>query len=350
MESLLASRLILCMGGGGVGKTSTAAALALCAANSGRRCALITVDPARRLSTALGLDDLSAAPTAVGAGSDGTGSFDAMVLDTKRVFDDLVRRSAPSVEVAETILRNQLYETLSDELGGSTEYMAMEKVHELLAADYETIVVDTPPGSHARDLLAAPSRIARLVDSGVAATLLTPANILRGNRLTKAALATILAALQRWVGIDLVAELANFAAAFEPLLDGFRERAGALQTTLRGPDTAIVVITTPERRSLDKAGDLCRELAGDDLPVVGLIANQVCTVGAQPTAKLRCNAALRRKLEDNYARYARRAGEDDASIHKAAQIAPVLGRIPKMQTPVSSLDHVREMAAALLSS
>jgi anion-transporting ArsA/GET3 family ATPase len=343
-RDVLEARLMLCMGAGGVGKTSTAAAIACAGAMRGRRCGLITVDPARRLRNALGLDHLPAAPTRIEL--DAPGDLFAMALDTKRAFDDLIERVAPSAAIAAAILSNPLYRELSNELGGSTEYMAMEKLHQLLmTGDYDLLVVDTPPSAHARDLLEAPARIATLVDSGAARVLRAPSSILRGNRFADAALAAILAVLERWIGRGLVRNLSDFASAFEPLLAGFRERAGHVQDTLRDERTAIVIVTTAERAALAATRDLFADLAGNDVPVAGIIANRIHTLPPAVRTRLHCAAPLREKLRANHAEYATRADRDrTALIDMATELAPILATIPRLEEPISSLDHLSAMA------
>lgn len=347
-RDILRGQLILCMGTGGVGKTSTAAALACTAAMRGRRCGLITVDPARRLRSALGLDHLSTSPTRIDL--DAAGSLFAMALDTKRVFDDLIERVAPSPAIAAAILGNPLYRELSNELGGSTEYMAMETLHQLLTTgDYDLLVVDTPPSAHARELLDAPTRIAALVDSGAARILRAPSSVLRGNRFADATLAAILALLERWIGRGLVRNLSDFAAAFEPLLAGFRERASQVQDTLRAEGTSIVIITTAETDALRSTVNLHHDLIGVDLPIAGIIANRVHTVPrGDERPRLRCAAPLREKMDANYAEYAARADRDRMALHQmAAPIAPILATIPQLEAPISTIDHLASMARIL---
>lgn len=345
-RAIFDGRLVLCMGSGGVGKTSTAAALACAAAAGGRRCALITVDPARRLRTALGLAELTAEPTRIPL--DVPGELYAMALDTKHVFDELISRAAPTPEIAARILANPLYRELSNELGGSTEYMAMEKLHDLLARGYDLVVVDTPPGAHARDLLAAPARIATLIDSGAAAVLRAPASILRGSRIANAALATILAGLERWIGKGLVRNLSDFASAFEPLLAGFRERADDVQHVLRDRGTAVVLVTTAEAAAVAITGEMAEELRANEMRVAGIIANQVHTVARHRGAPLRCAPALRERLEANYDSYATRARRDAAILRRAAaDIAPILATIPRFEEPVASLPQLLAMAQIL---
>lgn len=347
--SLLDRRLILCMGSGGVGKTTTAAAIATAAARRGRSCGLITVDPARRLRSALGLDQLSATPTRIDI-EGSTGALYAMAVDTKSVFDELVVRAAPSAAVAARVLDNPLYRELSNELGGSTEYMAMEKLHQLVASEqFELIVVDTPPSAHVRDLLGAPARVATLVDSGAARVLRAPSSILRGNPLADATLGAILRLLERWIGSGLIRNLADFAAAFEPMLGGFRERAQQVQDTLRDGQTAIVLVTSAESAAIRATAELAADLGDNGLAVAGIIANQVTVVAPlKGRAQPRCSAAVAARLRTNYADYRERCKRDHAALDElASRIAPLTAVIPRMQEPVASLDDLTALADIL---
>jgi anion-transporting ArsA/GET3 family ATPase len=194
LDALLAQRLVVGGGKGGVGKTTTAAALAMASALRGRATAVITVDPSRRLQDALGLETLTGEPHAIALGS-GAAPLDALTLDTKRTFDRLIARVAPSPQVAERILANRLYQEISSELGGSTEYMAMEKLHELLQRGrYELVVVDTPPSADVRELLNAPLRMTNLLASQAVDFLKAPASIITGSEssLMRITLATVI--------------------------------------------------------------------------------------------------------------------------------------------------------------
>ncbi len=346
-KGLLGKRIILCMGAGGVGKTSTAAALALAAAENGARCALVTVDPAKRLRSALGLDELSMRPTALAIA--GTGSLDAMALDTKSAFDDLIRRVAPSDDLAEAILANPLYREVSDELGGSTEYMAMEKLHELAQLDYDLVVVDTPPGAHAGDLLGAPSRMRSLVESGAAAVLRAPSSILGESRLANLTLRPLLAALERWVGKGLIANLGEFATAFEPLLAGFAARAQDVDTLLRRRDTAIVLVTNTEAAVVERTADLAQSLDAEGLRCAAAIANQVQKLPPKGSAPaLRCAPELRAKLRDNYAALEARAAADRKTVREIGKrIAPVAAAIPRLSEPIASRAQLEQVAELL---
>jgi len=335
------------MGSGGVGKTSVSAALAYAAARGGVRCALVTVDPARRLRSALGVDELSVEPRRLDV--DAPGELWAMALDTKRTFDDLIERVTPSAQVARVILDNPLYRELSNELGGSTEYMAMEKLHELLQLDYDLVVVDTPPGAHAEDLLGAPSRIATLVDSGAAAVLRAPASVLGGSRIANTALRTILAALERWIGRGLVANLSDFASAFEPLLAGFADRAREVDQVLRAADTAIVVVTTAEPGVVATTTALTTGIEGRGMVIAGIVANQIEKLPrAKNPGRLRCNPRLREKLRENYTALEDRARRDARAVRTVGnRLAPVLAVIPTLSEPVASLSQLAEIAELL---
>ncbi|MDX2168419.1 MAG: ArsA-related P-loop ATPase, partial [Deltaproteobacteria bacterium] len=349
MARLLGQRLIVCVGAGGVGKTTTAAALAVAAARAGRRAAVITVDPARRLKDALGLDALSSEPRAVPLG--GGARLDALALDAKRTFDRLIERVAPSRALAERIFANRLYQEISSELGGSAEYMAMEKLHELLALQrYDVVVVDTPPSADARDLLGAPGRIAELLASQAVQFLKAPSSILTGSTesgLARAALGAVLRALERWTGMGLLGEMADFAASFESLLDGFRGRAGEIAAALRAPDTSFAIVTTPEPNTIAATLAFDGELAAAGYPVAGVIANRVhrfppLAAGAGTWAA----PALREKLRANYADFAALGARDDGalSVLAAAAHAPLLAALPALATPPASLAALEAIA------
>src|SRR4029079_9545045 len=210
--------------------------------------AVITVDPSRRLKDALGVDALSGDPQPVPI-EPGAAPLDALALDTKRTFDRLIARAAPSPVVAERILANRLYQELSSELGGSTEYMAMEELHELLETGrYDLIVVDTPPSADLRDLLTAPLRMTELLASQAVDFLKAPASIITGNEpgLMRMTLAAVLRGLERWTGGTLLHELADFVGGFEHLVEVFRARAGAIAAALRADDTRFAIITTAD--------------------------------------------------------------------------------------------------------
>ncbi|MFN8642298.1 MAG: ArsA-related P-loop ATPase [Candidatus Binatia bacterium] len=353
---LLAQRLIVCVGTGGVGKTTTAAALAVAAARRGRPTAVITVDPSRRLKDALGVDALASEPRPVPLG-DGAAPLDAMALDTKRTFDRLIARVAPTPALAEHILANRLYQEISSELGGSSEYMAMEKLHELLALDrYALIVVDTPPSADVRELLTAPGRMAELLASQAVQFLKAPASILSGSPesgLARATVATLLRALERWTGLGLLGELSDFAASFEQLVDGFRARAAAIATALRAADTSFAIVTSPEPNTVAASLAFDAELRAGGYPVAGVIANRVyrfppLAAGAASWAP----DSLRAKLRANYRDFAALAHRDDAALRQLAAgtgSAP-LAIIPVLEDAPASLAGLASLADRLMNA
>ena len=357
LERLLANRLVVCLGSGGVGKTTVAAALGIAAARRAREAAVITVDPARRLKDALGLDALSSEPHRVelGNGAGGRIHFDALALDTKRVFDALIERVSPSPELAARIQANRLYQELSNELGGSTEYMAMEKLYELLHQErYQLVVVDTPPSSHARDLLSAPRKMMELLASSAVRILKTPASLLWGSesRLARIPLNALLKALERWTGLSLLQDLADFVGEFEQLADGFRSRAEEVEQALRRPDTSFVVVTSPEPDTIAATLDLHRELADGGFPIAGVIANRVLELRPLERGAGKGHPEpLRRKLRANYEEYAAIAARDRRSLDRLQEQtgAPLLAALPAFADAPASLAGLERLASLLLS-
>lgn len=356
LARLLEQRLIVCVGTGGVGKTTTAAALALAAARRGRATAVITVDPSRRLKDALGVDALASEPRPVPLGGDAA-PLDAMALDTKRTFDQLIARIAPNPALAERILANRLYQELSSELGGSSEYMAMEKLHELLSLDrYDLIVVDTPPSADVRELLTAPLRMSELLASQAIQFLKAPASILGGSQesgLARATLAAIIKALERWTGMGLLSELSDFATNFEQLVDGFRTRAVAIRDALHAADTSFAVVTSPEPTTVAASLAFDAELRAGGYPVAGVIANRVYRFPPLTPSSGRWAAApLRAHLRENYRDFARLAQRDDAALRQltARTGAAPLAIIPVLEETPASLVALSALADRFLTA
>jgi anion-transporting ArsA/GET3 family ATPase len=353
IEGLLRKRLVICVGSGGVGKTTTAAALALAAALHGRRSAVITVDPAQRLKDALGLDDLSVEPRPVVI--DSAARFDALALDTKRTFDGIIERFAPSRAAADRILANRLYQELSNEFAGSAEYMAMEKLHELLhLGRYQLLIVDTPPSVHARELLAAPNRLTDLLTSRAVSLLQAPAGLLSGGSgLGRVTLSALLKLLQRWTGLDLLRDLAEFVASFEHMIEGFHTRAQEVDRLLHAPSTAFVLVTTPEVHAIETTIGFHHELAAGGFPVSGIIANRVL---AFPPLKhpegetAGYEEQLQGKLLRNYADLHALAVRDHQALHRlhVGTQAPLLAAVPAVTEAPTSLASLRRFAELLV--
>jgi len=274
------TEIIVCCGSGGVGKTTTAAALALRAAEQGRKVCVLTIDPARRLAQSMGLTELDNSPRPV-QGVEGDGSLDAMMLDMKRTFDEVVEAHA-SPEKAAQILSNPFYVALSSSFAGTQEYMAMEKLgqlHSEAVADdassrrWDLIVVDTPPSRSALDFLDAPERLSSLLDGRFIKLLMAPAK--GPARLLSAGLGIVTSALNKVLGAQFLTDLQTFIAAFDTLFGGFRQRAEATYALLQAPETAFLVVAAPERAAMREAAYFVERLAGEKMPLSGLVVNRV---------------------------------------------------------------------------
>ena len=284
LERALATRMILvACGSGGVGKTTTAAALALRAARSGRRVLACTIDPSRRLATSLGLNQLSGRPRAIDLSSlpppaARGGSLWAMVLDVKSTFDALVARYTPDAAARERILGNRFYRHISAALAGSHEYMAMEKLLELSDDDrWDLVVLDTPPTRHALDFLEAPDRLMDFLDTSVLRWFLRP-YFVAGRLTLKVATRTGAVALRladRFLGLQFLQDLSEFFLAFESMYDGFKERAARVHSLLREPTSGFVMVAGPSPLALEEALYFHRKLKDKGMPFVAFIVNRV---------------------------------------------------------------------------
>jgi anion-transporting ArsA/GET3 family ATPase len=281
---LAARRIAVCVGPGGVGKTTVAAALALDRAVRGGKVLVCTIDPARRLANALGLTALGNVESRVPehkfaeAGLAPRGELHAMMLDVKRTWDDLVTRHAPDPARRERILRNRLYQQMSSALAGSQEYMAMEKLYELATdRDYDFIVLDTPPTAHALDFLEAPDRILDFLGNDTARRLLSPlAGAGRmGLRLAQLGGGYIAKTLARFTGQAMLADLGDFLQGFQGMYDGFKDRAAAVHALLSRPEVGFVLVTSPSAIAIDEVLAFHERLHAESMPVAGLVANRV---------------------------------------------------------------------------
>jgi len=300
VDALLDDRstgIIVCCGSGGVGKTTTSAALALRAAERGRKVVVLTIDPARRLAQSMGIETLDNTPRPVaglrtnGKGNRKGGSLDAMMLDMKRTFDEVVESQA-TPEKARQILENPFYIALSSSFAGTQEYMAMEKLGQIHAeaqetGSYDLIVVDTPPSRSALDFLDAPERLSSFLDGRFIRLLLTPA---RGPaRMMTAGLGMITGALNKVLGAQVLTDMQTFVAAFDTLFGGFRQRAQKTFELLQADRTAFLVIAAPEPDALREAAYFVERLGEDDMPLAGLVVNRASPV---PAGRLSADEAM----------------------------------------------------------
>ena len=271
----------VCAGAGGVGKTTTAAALAAGMAQRGRRVLVLTIDPARRLAGALGLpetDDDEHVVDLAAHGMAGSGSLHAAMLDARRTFDALVREQAPTEAAAERILRNPIYQQLAGAVAGSHEYMAMERLYEVWSSGrFDLIVLDTPPSRHALDFLEAPARVTRFVD-GRALRLLVRPSVRAGTfgmRVLGAGPNLALGAIERLTGGTFLADLSELLASFEGMYEGFQRRADEVSRLLASPETTFVLVTVPLPEPITEADFFWRALRERDLPFGGVVMNKV---------------------------------------------------------------------------
>jgi len=339
--------IVIACGTGGVGKTTTAAALALEGARLGRRACVVTIDPAKRLADSLGIESLTNTPKRI----DGTwpGELWAMMLDTKGTFDDLVHRYAATREQAEAILGNRLYRNISSALSGTQEYMAMEKLYELHdSARFDLVVVDTPPTRNALDFLDAPRRLTNFLDNRVFRLLVMPTRAYL--RAVSAATHTFLRTVSRVVGAEVVDDVITFFEAFEGMETGFRDRADAVRTLLTARSTAFVLVTSPRPDAVDEATFFAGKLGDAGIAVALLVVNRLHprfggTSASGPDGTVL--GSLRRNLDD----FRRVAADEEANFAElAAKLAPApVSRVPFLADDVHDIDGLTMVADHLVA-
>jgi anion-transporting ArsA/GET3 family ATPase len=297
------TRIVVCCGSGGVGKTTTAAALGLRAAEQGRHVVVLTVDPARRLAQSMGLTSLDNTPRVVGgARTAAGGSLHAMMLDMKRTFDEIVEAHAEPGRAAQ-ILANPFYQSLSSSFSGTQEYMAMEKLGQLQRAnEWDLIVVDTPPSRSALDFLDAPRRLGRFLDGRFIKLLMAPARA-GGHaylKLLGAGVGMVTGVLTKVLGAQVLKDAQTFISALDTMFGGFRERAESTYRLLQAPGTAFVVLAAPEPDALREASYFVERLAQERMPLAGLIVNRVHRSPASSLSAARSLAAAENLDESRY--------------------------------------------------
>jgi anion-transporting ArsA/GET3 family ATPase len=363
--------VVVCAGSGGVGKTTTAAAIALHAAMTGRKAAVVTIDPARRLASSLGLKELSNDPKKVSdkkfasANLSPQGELHAMMLDTKSTFDHVVMTYAPTPQQAQQILDNRFYRNISGTLSGTHEYMAMEKLYELHSeGDYDLIVIDTPPTRNALDFLDAPRRMTDFLDSKVLRWFLLPYMKAGGGlfRLANVAATTFLKVVKRIVGAEVLEDTAEFFGNLEGMYDGFKERAREVTALLHSDVTSFIVVTSPAMESVTEACFFASKLDESGLPFGAVIVNRVHPrysdgVEARPRqiAKLEAgngNSRLLAKLIYNEQEFRKIVRSEEKNLVHLAQRIPRHRwvRVPYLDKEAVDLEGLAAIAAQLFSS
>jgi anion-transporting ArsA/GET3 family ATPase len=344
---LVADRSILvCCGPGGVGKTTVAAALAVEAARRGRRAVVVTIDPARRLADALGLDTLTDTPNRVEG--DWPGELWALMLDARSTFDSLVAKYAPDPAQAETILANRFYRNIAGALSGTQEYMAMEKLYELHGDDrFDLVVVDTPPTRNALDFVEAPRRLTRFLDNRLFRLLMLPART--GIRAVNIATQAFLRTVGKVVGSDVVTDAVTFFQTFEGMEDGFRQRAARVSELLVDPTTAFVLVSSPRRDAVRETEFFAEKLGDAGIAVQALVVNRMHPrFSPSPSVSVATAAAGTplAPLLQNVAELSRMADGEEAHVAAlATRLAAPAVRVPELETDVHDLPGLARVAA-----
>ncbi|MGY1760055.1 ArsA family ATPase [Geodermatophilus sp. SYSU D00779] len=353
------TRIVVCCGAGGVGKTTTSAALALAAAEAGRTVVVLTIDPARRLAQSLGLVELDNEPRQVDVPG-ARGELHAMMLDMKRTFDDIVvAHSTP--ERAQQILENPFYQTLSSSFAGTQEYMAMEKLGQLRAGDHwDLIIVDTPPSRSALDFLDAPNRMSRFLDGTMIRLLTAPSRT--GFRIASASFMFFSRIISKILGGQLLRDISSFVAALDTMFGGFRERATATYELLRRPGTWFLVVATPEPDALREASYFVDRLSAEQMPLAGLVLNRTHPPTTTTLSATRAEGAAEEVLEAGGADaelaagalrvHAERMAQATREQHLADRFTSAhpevaVRTVPAAAGDVHDLDGLRGMADAL---
>ncbi len=336
-------RVIVLAGTGGVGKTTTAAVLALEAARAGRNVALVTIDPARRLADALGIGELGNEPTEIDLDNQSAGRLVALMLDTKTTFDELVQRHAGDDAQAERILNNDFYANMSQSLSGTQEYMAMEKLYELTTnGEYDLVVVDTPPSRNALAFLDSPNLLARLIDHWLYRALMTPTrSLLKASQV-------LLRQLSKIVGSAVVDDVVAFFQAFEGMEGGFKERSQAVLAMLGSDEAAFVLVASARRDTTIEATYLATQLHDNSLDVAAVVMNRL-----QPSfvrLKRRPKApefAPYLQAHDELHALADREDEHIASLVESIHGDPIVVRVPLLDTDVHDLESLDRLRQAI---
>lgn len=344
--------IIICTGSGGVGKTTTAAVLAMEAAKRGRRSVVVTIDPAKRLADALGIAEIGNEPSKIAG--DWPGEMWAVMLDTKATFDDLVATYAEDADQAERILSNRFYRNISGALSGTQEYMAMEKLYALHTdPTFDLVVVDTPPTRHALDFLDAPRRLTHFLDHRLYRTLMAPTRGMM--KAVNVAAQAFVRSVSKVVGAEVFDDALAFFQAFQGMEQGFRDRAAEVLALLSDPATAFVLVAAPRRDTVAEATYFVDKLAEMELGVEALIVNRVhpaFTDDLPEAARARARTLAGTALGDHYdnladfATIADRESRHLAGLAERTAPAPVV-KVPFLHHDVHDLAGLDEIATML---
>ncbi len=348
------AEIIVTAGSGGVGKTTSAAVIALEAARRGRKAVVVTIDPAKRLADALGLEGLSNTPSRI----DGSwpGELWAMMLDTKSTFDDLVHKHSTDPGQAERILANRFYKNISGALSGTQEYMAMEKLYELHEERaFDVVVVDTPPSRHALDFLDAPRRLTHFLDHRFYRILMAPTRgIMKAANLAAQAFVRTLAKV---VGAEVIDDVITFFTAFSGMEEGFKHRATVVFDKLASPATSFVLVTSPRRDTVVEAEYFADRLTESGISIRALVVNRMHPhfgTGLPEAARERAHTLAGTDLGGLYANLAdfqmvaSREEEHLSGLAERIAPAPVI-RVPFLRSDVHDLDGLAEVAGYLFA-
>ncbi len=374
-KRLRTAHVCVCAGPGGVGKTTVAAALAVGLARRGQRVAVVTIDPARRLAAALGLKELGNEPQRVPhtllaeGGPDGPraktragaaqgGELWAMMLDAKGTFDELIARLAPNESARQEVLSNRIYQEISSAVAGTQEFSAVTKLYELhREGNFDVIVLDTPPSRNALDFLDAPMRLTRFLEGRALRMFLAPGNL--AARFLGRGTGLVLSVFSRFTGVDLLADATSFFRSLAGMVDGFRERAHAVDELLRDPATAFLLVTSPEPEPARETVYFARHLAAAGMTRAGLIVNRVHSDGLEghTSAHVRellageLGQRLAARVADNLADFDILARRDRDSVERLCQALedpdPIL--IPQLDEDIQDLAGLADVERHLFA-
>jgi anion-transporting ArsA/GET3 family ATPase len=366
-ELLEGKRVCICAGSGGVGKTTSSAAIAAGMAARGEKVAVLTIDPAKRLADSLGLPELGNEERRVDpdlfaeAGVDTQGGeLWAMMLDAKATFDELVRRHAPDAETRERILSNRIYQQLSAALAGSQEYMAMEKLFELYAEDrYDLLVLDTPPSRNALDFLEAPRRLMQFIEGRALQVFMRPTGL--GMKVFGRGTSMMFSVLRRVTGVEVLEDLSEFFQAFSGMVGGFRERAKRVNELLANPQTCFLVVCAPQGEPITEAVYFHRKLVEAELPFGGVIVNKVHYETELPpydeglereVADALGDEGLARRVIENFDDYRALAARDQRNIQRlmAEMRARLVIQVPYLDSDVHDFAGLMRMNEYLFAA